>query len=225
MQAGSQRPFSQHPHLILSMDGLVLREIVLNQERISVGRKSSNQVQIDDLAISGEHVRITTILGDVFLEDLDSTNGTSVNGKPVTRSVLSDGDVVELGKYRMKFVAPSGPIEDAPVAVGDKALQPGSLPPEMKAAAEPAVTGVVRVLDGPHAGREMQLVKARTMLGSPGGQVVAITRKPDGYCLVPIEGGRPIVNGNHLEGESIMLGERTLIELSGVRMEFEVRGS
>jgi pSer/pThr/pTyr-binding forkhead associated (FHA) protein len=87
--------------LILSMDGLVLREIPLDKERISMGRKPHNDIQIDNLAISGEHAVIITLLNDSFLEDLNSTNGTYVNGQPIKKHFLQNGDVVELGKYRL----------------------------------------------------------------------------------------------------------------------------
>lgn len=90
--------------LILSMDGLVLKEIPLTKERMSIGRKSHNDIQIDNLAISGEHAVIVTILNDSFLEDLGSTNGTMVNGAPIKRHFLQNGDNIELGKYRLKYV-------------------------------------------------------------------------------------------------------------------------
>ena len=92
------------PKLILSMDGLVLKEIELTKERISIGRKPHNDIQIDNLAISGEHAVITTILDDAFLEDQNSTNGTYVNGQPVKKHVLQNNDLIELGKYRLKFI-------------------------------------------------------------------------------------------------------------------------
>jgi predicted component of type VI protein secretion system len=90
--------------LILSMDNLVLKEIPLNKERITIGRKASNDIQIDNLAISGEHAVIVTILNDSFLEDLESTNGTLVNGQSVKKHFLQNSDVIELGKYRLKYV-------------------------------------------------------------------------------------------------------------------------
>ncbi|MDR0736831.1 MAG: FHA domain-containing protein [Zoogloeaceae bacterium] len=90
--------------LILSMDGLVLKEIVLDKKRITIGRRPSNDVQINNLAISGEHAAITTILDDSFLEDLDSTNGTLVNGKAIKKRVLHHNDVVTMGKYALKFL-------------------------------------------------------------------------------------------------------------------------
>ncbi|QDX80052.1 hypothetical protein B9N43_01550 [Denitratisoma sp. DHT3] len=91
--------------LILSMDGLLLKEIPLAKERTTIGRKPHNDIQIDNLAISGEHAVIVTILNDSFLEDLDSTNGTFVNGQSVKKHFLQHGDVVELGKYRLKYIS------------------------------------------------------------------------------------------------------------------------
>ena len=91
--------------LILSMEGLVLKEIPIVRERTSIGRKPHNDIQIDNLAISGEHAVIVTVINDSFLEDLDSTNGTMVNGQPVKKHFLQDGDVIELGKYRLKYLS------------------------------------------------------------------------------------------------------------------------
>ena len=103
--------------LILSMDGLVLKEIPLTKERTTIGRKPHNDIQIDNLAVSGEHAVIVTILNDSFLEDLGSTNGTVVNGNPIKKHFLQNNDVIELGKYKLKFVG-----EAAPAAAGpDKA--------------------------------------------------------------------------------------------------------
>jgi pSer/pThr/pTyr-binding forkhead associated (FHA) protein len=102
--------------LILSMDGLVLKEIPLTKERTTIGRKPHNDIQIDNLAVSGEHAVIVTILNDSFLEDLGSTNGTVVNGNPVKKHFLQNNDVIELGKYKLKFIG-----EATPTATGDKA--------------------------------------------------------------------------------------------------------
>lgn len=90
--------------LILSMDGLVLKEIALTKERTTIGRKPHNDIQIDNLAVSGEHAVIVTILNDSFLEDLGSTNGTSVNGQAIKKHFLQTNDVIELGKYKLKYV-------------------------------------------------------------------------------------------------------------------------
>ncbi len=93
------------PKLILSMDGLVLKEVELTKERTLIGRRPHNDIVIDNLAVSGEHAVLITILNDSFIEDLGSTNGTTVNGQPIKKHFLQPNDTVELGKYKLKFVA------------------------------------------------------------------------------------------------------------------------
>lgn len=131
--------------LILSMDGLVLKEISLTKERTTIGRKPHNDIQIDNLAVSGEHAVIVTILNDSFLEDLGSTNGTLVNGQPIKKHFLQPNDVIELGKYKLKY------INEAPKAAGaadfekTMVLRPGQMPkapaPAAPAPAAPKADG------------------------------------------------------------------------------------
>ena len=120
--ARARRSFHLHtgmgmPKLVLSMDGLVLKEMALVKERTTIGRKPDNDIQIDNLAISGHHAVITCITNDAFLEDQNSTNGTYLNGQPVKKNVLRNNDVIELGKYRIKYL-----LDDA---------KPGLAPSEM----------------------------------------------------------------------------------------------
>lgn len=133
--------------LILSMDGLVLKEIPLTKERTTIGRKPHNDIQIDNLAVSGEHAVIVTILNDSFLEDLGSTNGTVVNGNAIKKHFLQNNDVVELGKYKLKFVGEAAPAAGAEKADFEKTMV--LRPSAMKAAAD----------------------QARTMAAAPGGGV------------------------------------------------------
>jgi pSer/pThr/pTyr-binding forkhead associated (FHA) protein len=125
--------------LILSMDGLVLKEIPLSKERTTIGRKAHNDIQIDNLAVSGEHAVIVTILNDSFMEDLGSTNGTLVNGNPVKKHFLQNNDVIELGKYKLKFVQEAGAQPAAAAADFEKTMV--LRPSAMKAAAEQAKAG------------------------------------------------------------------------------------
>ena len=90
--------------LILSLDGQLIKEFTLSKERTTIGRKPHNDIQIDNLAVSGEHAIIMTILNDSFLEDLGSTNGTLVNGQPVKKHFLQSSDTVEIGKYKLKYM-------------------------------------------------------------------------------------------------------------------------
>jgi pSer/pThr/pTyr-binding forkhead associated (FHA) protein len=250
--------------LILSMDGLVLKEIPLTRERTSVGRKPHNDIQIDNLAISGEHAVIVTILNDSFLEDLNSTNGTYVNGQPVKKHFLQNNDVIELGKYRLKFLtepatlAPAeyektlilrpetlrqpgaetaAPAADAkesqtdaksPATPKAPAAAPAASPASAPAAEEgtkPVPAGVIKILNGVNAGRELSLSKTLTTLGKPGVQVAVITRRPQGYYLTHVEGARlPTVNGQPLGTQAHPLQDHDVIEVAGVRMEFFLRG-
>jgi len=115
--------------LILSMDGLVLKEIALTKERTTIGRKPHNDIQIDNLAVSGEHAVIVTILNDSFLEDLGSTNGTLVNGQPIKKHFLQNNDVVELGKYKLKYVSDQTAKAAAPQDFEKTmVLRPGAMP-------------------------------------------------------------------------------------------------
>ncbi len=90
--------------LIYSLDGAFLGEYPIEKERMSIGRRPTNDIHIDNLGISGEHASILTIGDDSFLEDLDSTNGTLVNGKLVKKYVLQHGDRIEFGKFQLKYV-------------------------------------------------------------------------------------------------------------------------
>ena len=150
--------------LILSMDGLVLKEIPLTKERTTIGRKASNDIQIDNLAVSGEHAVIVTIMNDSFLEDLGSTNGTIVNGNPVKKHFLQNNDVVELGKYKLKFLAEPGA---APAAAADFEKTMVLRPSAMKAAAEQArAAGGAQSAEQARAAAVVQAAKAATSTGT-----------------------------------------------------------
>jgi pSer/pThr/pTyr-binding forkhead associated (FHA) protein len=138
--------------LILSMDGLVLKEIPLSKERTTIGRKAHNDIQIDNLAVSGEHAVIVTILNDSFMEDLGSTNGTLVNGNPVKKHFLQNNDVIELGKYKLKFIQEAGAQPAAAAADFEKTMV--LRPSAMKAAAEQAKAAGVGGAQAAQAARQ-----------------------------------------------------------------------
>lgn len=217
--------------LILSMDGLVLKEVALDKERLSIGRKPHNDIQIDNLAISGEHAAIVTILKDSFLEDLNSTNGTTVNGQTIKKHVLRNNDVIELGKYRLKYMAESAllaePLHQPPAAAGGAPQSKvGDYGRDSKAAglAAPVASGpkaALQLLNGPNIGKELELTKEVTTLGKPGVQVAVIARRPLGYYITHIEGMPPSqLNGRPLGGQAHLLADHDVVEISGVKMEF-----
>jgi pSer/pThr/pTyr-binding forkhead associated (FHA) protein len=231
--------------LILSMDNLVLKEIPLSKERTTLGRKASNDIQIDNLAISGEHAVIVTILNDSFLEDLNSTNGTFVNGQQVKKHFLQNNDVIELGKYRLKYIneAPQQasqadfektmvlrpdmlrkPADPVPGKPAETAAPLSMAPPASPPPAAAALLGVIQVLNGSNAGKTLELVKSLTTLGKPGVQVAVIARRPHGYFLTHVEGARfPTVNGTPIDTQARELHDHDVIELAGVKMEFFIK--
>jgi pSer/pThr/pTyr-binding forkhead associated (FHA) protein len=154
--------------LILSMDGLVLKELPLAKERTTIGRKPHNDIQIDNLAISGEHAVIVTILNDSFLEDMNSTNGTYVNGQPIKKHFLQNNDVVELGKYRLKYINETPTVAQSPDFEKTMVLRPDMLrkaPAEAPAAAPAPVRAQVDTQTGFRPGQSMP---AGSSLGSAG---------------------------------------------------------
>ena len=168
--------------LILSMDGLVLKEIPLAKERTTIGRKPHNDIQIDNLAVSGEHAVIVTILADSFLEDLGSTNGTFVNGKTVKKHFLQSNDVIELGKYKLKYLSEALPGA-AKAADFEKTmvLRPGAMrkPPELEAHApagaahgHPDTTGIGPAADAPAAAGAAK-TQGDTGIGMAGAAAIA----------------------------------------------------
>ena len=224
------------PKLVLSLDGVVLREINLSKERTTIGRRSHNDVVIDNLAVSGEHAVIFTSGSDTYLEDLGSTNGTTVNGQPIKKHLLQDGDTLEVGKYRLRYLT-DGSAADGEVDIdtsqplrrefygpGPATIQvrlPGGGVDEQQPA-----TAMIKIMSGANAGRELALVKALTTVGRPGHQVAVITRRPTGYFIAHVEGEMfPSVNGASLGSAAHPLKDKDLIELAGVKMEFSNPGS
>jgi len=239
--------------LIYSLDGAFLGEFPLDKERITIGRRPSNDIHIDNLAVSGEHAVIVTIGNDSFLEDVGSTNGTLVNGKQIKKHVLQHADVIEFGKYQLKYInekalsnaGMGGGAEDfektmiirpsAMKAVAPSAPAPlvASTPsPSASALAAPSAAvsgqmiGHIQVLTGPSSGKELVLNKALTTLGKPGVQVAVITKRPQGYFITHVEGlNHPIVNGISVGAQAHALNDHDVIELAGVKMEFYLAGA
>ncbi|MBS1140114.1 MAG: Forkhead-associated [Proteobacteria bacterium] len=231
--------------LILSMDGLVLKEIPLNKERLSIGRKPHNDIQIDNLAISGEHAVVVTILADSFLEDLNSTNGTLVNGQPIKKHFLRNNDVIELGKYKLKYMADLQAGAAASDFEKNVATRSGQLKLPSELQLEPTETSVrsnvglasqpkapipglaaaIQLLNGPNAGKELDLTKTLTTLGKPGLQVAVIAKRPHGYFITHVEGSQfPVVNGKALDAQAYPLGDHDVIEIAGIKMAFFLKG-
>jgi pSer/pThr/pTyr-binding forkhead associated (FHA) protein len=183
------------PKMIISLDGAVLKEVQLTKDRTSLGRRPYNDIVIDNMAVSGEHAVVQMLGIEGYIEDLNSTNGTYVNGKTVKKQQLHHGDTIEIGKYKIQYV--------------DEAQQ------------AQLANGAIKVLSGPAAGREMALVKPVTSLGKTGVSVATITRSTRGFALAHVEGNSPpMVNGAAVGSEAVTLRDGDRIDLAGTQMQF-----
>jgi pSer/pThr/pTyr-binding forkhead associated (FHA) protein len=225
------------PKMIVSIDGVVIKEVQLTKDRTTLGRRPYNDVVIDNLAISGEHAVFQMTGSDVFIEDLNSTNGTYVNGKAAKKQQLVNGDTVEVGKYKIKFVGEvasdgfektmmvrPGMVPPPNVASAPTAASPAAFAAARPPAAAPVASAAqasVKVLSGAAAGREVPLTKVVTTIGKPGVAVAAITKRPHGFVVHHVEGaGNPSLNGAPIGTDPVPLKNGDLIELAGTQMQF-----
>ncbi|MFT5665424.1 MAG: pSer/pThr/pTyr-binding forkhead associated (FHA) protein [Gammaproteobacteria bacterium] len=225
-------------------------EFLLTNETTTIGRKPNNDIHIDNLSVSGKHAQVITILEDSFLEDLGSTNGTYVNGKLIKKHALDNGDNITLGKYQIIYHSNSGGADQdfeqtmiiRPGEVGmpeeaggkeiDKSMQKISAAIASEAASTASSSfankeACLQLLSGANAGKELVLTKALTTIGQPGVQVAAITRRPQGFFLIHVDGGPnnsvPKVAGNPIGSSAHELRSHDIIEVAGVKMEFYLK--
>jgi hypothetical protein len=220
--------------LVVSLDGVVIKEVQITKDKTTLGRRPYNDIVIDNLAVSGEHAVLQMVGTDVFIEDLNSTNGTYINGKAVKKQLLAHNDTVEVGKYKIKFM-----VEDGTDYEKTMIMKPGQMAPGAGYASSGRASGfgglsgasggagatvgpaTIRVMNGAAAGREVVLTKVVTTVGKPGVQVASITKRPTGYVLAHVEGSaRPTVNSTPLVGETVSLKNGDVIELAGTQMQF-----
>lgn len=226
------------------------KEYLLTRETMTIGRKPSNDIPIDNLSISGRHAQVITILEDSFLEDLGSTNGTYVNGKLVKKHALENGDIITLGKFQITYHSgASGGDQDfeqtmiirpgevgMPEAAASKEIDQSMQKITAAIASEAASTAAspmankeacLQLLSGANAGKELILTKALTTIGQPGVQVAAITRRPQGFFLIHVDGGPnnsvPKVGGSPIGSNAHELKSHDIIEVASVKMEFYLR--
>ncbi len=230
--------------LVLSFNGDFVKEYELDQEIITIGRKPSSDIHIDNLAVSGNHAKILTILNDSFIEDLDSTNGTYINGDKITRHALQNGESIGIGKHELKYEnagAEDGESEfektmiirpdakgmpESEEANGEIEKSIGKIAADLATAGSSSSgpgAAKLKLMSGTNTGKELQLTKILTTLGRPGVQVAAITRRPKGYFLIVVDAGKdnkmPLVNDAEI-GKQHPLSDGDVIEVAGVKMGF-----
>ena len=232
--------------LVLSFNGETLREIDLDQETMTIGRRADNDIHIDNLAVSGKHAKVLTILNDSFIEDLESTNGTFINGQKINRHALQNGETIAIGKHELKYI---NGASDTAKDDFDKTL---IIRPDAEGMPEQDQTGTnlekhigkivsdlasdsmdgsidpgmanLEFLSGANSGKQLQLTKILTTLGKPGVQVAAITRRPTGYFIIVVDAAstptKPLVNGIEVGKQAHLLHNGDAIEVAGVSMRF-----
>jgi pSer/pThr/pTyr-binding forkhead associated (FHA) protein len=219
------------PKLVVSLDGVVIKEVQLTKDKTTLGRRPYNDIVIDNLAVSGEHAVLQMVGQEVYIEDQNSTNGTYINGRAVKKQLLQHNDTVEIGKYKIKYL-----VEETNDYEKTMILKPGQVPPpahrplstqpaQLSPTSSQPVSGLpqatIKVLSGAAAGREVVLTKVVTTVGKPGVQVASITKRPGGYVFAHVEGGqRPTVNGQAVVGDPVHLKDGDVIELAGTQMQF-----
>jgi pSer/pThr/pTyr-binding forkhead associated (FHA) protein len=232
--------------LVLSFKGETLCEYDLNQETMTIGRKAENDIHIDNLAVSGKHAKVLTILNDSFIEDLKSTNGTFINGEKINNHALQNGEIIAIGKHELTYRneaadAGMGSFERTMIIRPDAAGMPEQEEMDKKLeqtigkiASDLASTGAagsenpgeacLKILSGANNGKDLKLTKILTTLGTPGVQVAAITRRTTGYFLIVVDAAssptNPTVNGVEIGQQAQPLHHGDEIEVAGVKMSF-----
>jgi pSer/pThr/pTyr-binding forkhead associated (FHA) protein len=236
------------PKIQLKFNAAVLREIPFDKDVLTVGRKEDNDIVIDNPAISSHHCRLAHQGGTYFVEDLDSTNGTFVNQKRIKKSGLHHNDAVGVAKHSLIFLEDAPPDEARPAAAPPSSEATMLLTPRQQAdmAAKTSVArigaperaGWLRVLRGVVGEPEYALkglstyigksdrvqipIKGAGFFGSAPEVAASVHRKMEGYVLVAVADGYPLVNGAKVSG-SILLKEGDLIECGATTMQFELR--
>lgn len=220
--------------LVVSLDGVVIKDVQITKDKTTLGRRPYNDIVIDNLAVSGEHAVLQMLGNDVFIEDLNSTNGTYINGKAIKKQMLAHNDTVEIGKYKIKYLVEEGadyektmvmrPGSGVGMATGVPHTPYNHTAPMPNVSAGLPGTGLaasIKVLSGAAAGKSVTLTKVVTTVGKPGVQVASITKRPTGYVLAHVEGAmRPSINGVSLVTDTAPLSNGDLIELAGTQMQF-----
>ena len=203
--------------LIVTVEGEKVGEFTLdNQERFAIGRLPENNLQPEDQTVSKRHALVTRSRNVAFVEDLGSTNGTLVNGRKIRKCMLVNGDVIEVGSYRIRYVDEKATAFARTIVAGQSVTESGETkePPPAK----------IRVLAGPDAGRVLGLNKPFTPVGKLGAVVLVIARRRGGYSVLTMggTGATATINGPAVTGSGYLLRDRDLIELAGSKMEFVV---
>ncbi|MDH5856685.1 FHA domain-containing protein [Lampropedia aestuarii] len=210
--------------LLITKNEQVLRELPLTAATTLIGRRQHNDLILDEPTVSGKHAALYLSDGQVTIEDLESTNGTFINGVLISakkRHELGSGDRVSVGSYRISLHMHeaetwSAESHASTIAV-DRFSNPMSQPPEQSA------VGSIEILNGINKGRRLTLTKVVTTIGPPGQGVISLTHRLDAYYIKHLEGEQPVtINGQALQSGSTKLNSGDQIYLAGIEMVFKL---
>ncbi|MCK4587403.1 MAG: FHA domain-containing protein [Gammaproteobacteria bacterium] len=217
--------------LILTLDGEVINEYPVGEKIISIGRKHGNDIQLNDLTISGRHALITSSENKITVEDLASTNGTLVNGNHISKATLNHGDIIQIGHHQFTFLSQGGSKYEPTMFIKAEMDETQMVLPEWESRAE-AIKGQplagLRTLNGPLARTVMELRKAFSTVGFQGEKLALISRGLDGYTISQITKpnknrrgtDQPLLNGEPLSAKQIDLKPGDIINIAGFEVEF-----
>jgi pSer/pThr/pTyr-binding forkhead associated (FHA) protein len=222
--------------LVLSRDGVVVHQCWLEKDRLTVGRGAGNQVVVDDPAASRDHAAITCVGNDHIVEDLQSSNGTFVNGVRIIRHILQHGDVIDFGALHLRYVNPRASADvdlERTMLIpglqhdGDLSSAPPGSPeidqhrPSGRAVRVRFPHGRAKMLSGPRAGNLLELDRVVATFGRGGQQLAVVTRRPHGYFITHVEGRRhPRVNRQSIGAEPHLLKNGDVIDVADECLEF-----
>jgi pSer/pThr/pTyr-binding forkhead associated (FHA) protein len=221
----------QPAKLLVKLHGKGSQHIELTLDTVTIGRKTDNVLVIEDPAVSGHHAQIVKIQAVFFLEDLKSTNGTALNGRPITRHQLRDADVITIGQHRLVFQENVAPSTAAPAPFVDldrtTVLRGTDRMPD-----GPTLSAKVLVIAGKTDRVEYPLTKQVNVIGSQDGAVIRLTgwfapksaatiaRRGQNYSISPSRDAKYLlVNGADVAGQQ-ELKDGDQIEVAGVKLTF-----
>ncbi|MEJ1379121.1 MAG: FHA domain-containing protein [Candidatus Sedimenticola sp. (ex Thyasira tokunagai)] len=196
--------------LVVLKDGVLSREVPMEKTSISIGRDPEACISLDDPSVSRLHAQITKIYTDYYVEDLESTNGTQLNGRAVKKHILREGDRLSIGSYKLRYDNDEADSEeddiDKTVLIRPEAPARSPAVPERTQRKRPMVmpkTALLRFFRGPLKGQQDQITRSLYTIGKPGAAVAVIARRPQGFYLLHIGGSSlPKVNDKEIEGSA-----------------------
>jgi pSer/pThr/pTyr-binding forkhead associated (FHA) protein len=219
--------------LVVHTDDGSTQEFSLSERRISIGRDETNTICLGDKSVSRHHATLQRVLKGFTIEDAQSTNGTRVNGRVITKQYLKHRDLIEIGKYHLRYfeVADQAAVDDPDKTVVFKPVRQSELKPAPIAVSRPASRppapaeekngARVRYLSGPQQGEELWVDRSFFTVGKPGGDLVLINRRHTGYYLLKVGGENiPMINGNPIKAGGVELHTGDHIDLGELSLEF-----